>query len=96
VAQQLEGVELQAVVHLEVSRDELRRRLHRRAGTEDRGDDAAAVLEHRLDVYDAETAPMLDFYAKRGLVVDIDGEQPVDDVFETIVGAVDTIREGLG
>ncbi len=38
---------------------------------------------------------MLEFYAGRGLVVDIDGEQPVEDVFEAIVGAVDALRAGL-
>lgn len=93
VARQLEGVELQAVVHLEVSREELRRRLLARA--EGRRDDDASVIEHRLDVYDTETAPMLDFYANRGLVVDIDGERSVQEVFESIVAAIDSLQEAL-
>jgi adenylate kinase len=58
-------------------------------------DDTEDVVRHRLDVYDRETVPMLDFYAGRGLVVDIDGEQPIDDVFSDIVGAVDALRAGL-
>ncbi len=95
VAQQVSGVELQAVVHLQVGREELRRRLLSRAGREGRGDDTEAVIEHRLDVYDSETAPMLGFYAGRGLVVDVDGEMPVQQVFEAIVGAVDALRAGL-
>lgn len=95
VARQVSGVELQAVIHLEVSRDELRRRLLARAETEGRRDDSESVIEHRLDVYDSETAPMLEFYAGRGLVVDIDGEMPVPEVFEAIVGAVDALRPGL-
>lgn len=95
VAQQVSGVELQAVVHLQVGREELRRRLLARARTEGRGDDTGAVIEHRLDVYDSETAPMLDFYAGRGLVVDVDGEMPVPEVFDAIVGAVDALRTGL-
>lgn len=95
VAQQVSGVELQAVVHLQVGREELRRRLLARARTEGRRDDTGAVIEHRLDVYVSETAPMLDFYAGRGLVVDVNGEMPVAEVFDAIVGAVDALRTGL-
>lgn len=95
VARRVSGVELQAVVHLQVSRDELRRRLLARARTEGRRDDTEEVIEHRLDVYDSETAPMLEFYAGRGLVVDIDGAMPVPEVFDAIVGAVDALRAGL-
>jgi adenylate kinase len=95
VARQVSGVELQAVVHLQVSREELLRRLLARAESEGRADDTQGVVQHRLDVYDRETAPMLEFYAGRGLVVDVDGEQPVEDVFDAIVGAVDALRAGL-
>lgn len=95
VASALSGVELQAVIHLEVSRPELIRRLVARAHSDGRPDDTESVIEHRLDVYDSETAPMLEFYARRGLVVDIDGEQPVQAVFEAITGAVDALRAGL-
>ena len=95
MAQKVSGVELQAVVHLEVSREELLRRLLGRATTDGRRDDTGPVIEHRLDVYRTETAPMLEFYAARGLVIDIDGEQPVNDVFSAIVGAIDALRAGL-
>ena len=95
VAKQISGIELQAVVHLIVPRQELLRRLRARSAAEDRGDDSEAIFEHRLDVYDSETEPMLEFYAGRGLVVDIDGFQPVTAVFEDIIKAVDALREGL-
>lgn len=96
VASRLEGIELQAVVHLEVSQAELLRRLLARARADGRVDDTEAVIRHRLDVYDTETAPMLEFYAGRGLVVEIDGEQPIDTVFSAIVASVDSLRAGLG
>lgn len=96
VASQLEGIELQAVVHLEVTPPELLRRLLARARADGRVDDTEGVIRHRLDVYDTETAPMLEFYAGRGLVVDIDGEQPIDSVFSDIVASVDGLRAGLG
>jgi adenylate kinase len=94
IARQFDDVELQAVVHLRVSRPELRRRLLARAKVEGRSDDNEETISHRLDVYDEETKPMLAFYSERGLVVDIDGEQPVDRVFADIVDAVDGVRAG--
>jgi adenylate kinase len=94
VAKRLEGIELQAVVHLEVSRSELRRRLLDRAGREGRSDDTMAVISHRLEVFDAETEPLLGFYGERGLVIDIGGEQPVDQVFADIVASVDRLNSG--
>jgi adenylate kinase len=92
VAQQVEGIDLQAVVHLEVHREELRRRLLARAEQDGRVDDTYDVISHRLDVFDAETEPLLEFYRTRGLMVDINGEQSVDQVFVDIVGAIDSLR----
>jgi adenylate kinase len=95
IARNLPGIELQAVVHLEVSRPELLRRLVERSAREGRGDDGEDTIAHRLDVYDHETAPLLEFYARRGLVVEIDGEQPVERVFADIVAAVDAQQSEL-
>jgi adenylate kinase len=89
-----EDVELQAVIHLIVGRDELRRRLLSRAGRQGRDDDDEATIDHRLDVFDRETKPLLEYYARRGLVVNIDGQQSVDDVFADIVAAVDGLLAG--
>jgi adenylate kinase len=89
IARQFEGIELQVVIHLEVSREELFRRLLARAGQEGRSDDTAATIDHRLDVYERETRPMLAFYAARGIVCDINGERAVDDVFADIVAGVE-------
>jgi adenylate kinase len=94
IARQFEDVTLQAVIHLEVGRDELRRRLLGRAAREGRVDDDEATINHRLEVYDRETQPLLAFYAERGLVLDIDGEQPVEKVFADIVAAVDSQLAG--
>lgn len=95
IARGVEGVDLQAVVHLEVGEEELRRRLLARAHKDGRDDDTAEVVEHRLAVYREETEPLLDYYSSRGLVIDIEGEQSVDEVFQSIVGAVDELRSGL-
>ena len=94
VAQQIEGVELQAVVHLRVSQEELRKRLRARAQREGRLDDTELALAHRFKVFDVETRPLLGFYAKRGILVEINGEQSVQDVFSDITAAIDAIRAG--
>ena len=93
VAQQIEGVELQAVVHLRVSQEELRKRLRARAQREGRLDDTELALAHRFKVFDVETRPLLGFYAKRGILVEINGEQSVQDVFSDITAAID-LRAG--
>ncbi len=92
VAQHVDGIELQAVVHLDVSPEELRRRLLARARSEGRTDDTEVTIAHRLEVFAAETEPLLGFYADRGLLVDIDGERPVEQVFTDITIAVDALQ----
>jgi adenylate kinase len=75
------GAEVQAAIHLDVPREELRRRLNaRRRGAED----AEAVVEHRLDVYLAQTVPLLRYYAGREWMFTVDGAQPPDAVHEDI------------
>jgi len=49
-----------------------------------RPDDTIEVLSSRLNVYEEQTAPLLDFYNQKGLVKDIDGDQDLDNVFAQI------------
>lgn len=52
-----------------------------------RSDDTSAeTVGDRLRVYDAKTAPILDFYRQRGLLRDVDGERGIDEVWEEIHG----------
>jgi adenylate kinase len=94
-AKEIEGIELQAVVHLDVDRDELKRRLLARAERAGRSDDAEEVIEHRLEVYVLETEPLLAFYRERGLVLEINGEQDEGQVFSDIVSSVELQRVAL-
>jgi adenylate kinase len=91
-AKEIESIELQAVVHLDVPVAELTRRLLLRGRQEGRLDDAADIVAHRLVVFVAETEPLLSFYRQRGLVLDIDGNQTVDEVFADIVRNLDEER----
>ena len=45
-----------------------------------RDDDKAETIANRLEVYAASTAPLVSYYAGRGLLVGIDATGPVDDV----------------
>lgn len=92
VAQQIEGIELRAVVHLSVSPAELRNRLLARAQREGRMDDTESAIAHRFEVFDRETQPLLAFYAKRGLLLEINGEQSVQEVFADITAAIEGRR----
>jgi adenylate kinase len=75
-----EGVQLDGVIELVVDPAELARRLHKRAGTDHREDDADDVAVHRQEVYTAVTAPLLREYRTRGLLIEVDGVGDVDTV----------------
>lgn len=80
-----------AVIMLEVPDDELVRRLVERGKDSGRSDDTEAIIRNRLAVYEENTAPLIDFYADRGILVRVDGTGSVDDVTTRIVSAIDPI-----
>lgn len=82
------GQELDVVLKLTADRDELVQRLLGRAQKEGRTDDTEDVIRHRLDVYDAETAAVVDLYDQRGIVREVDGLGSVGEVSERIMRAL--------
>jgi adenylate kinase len=79
-AQEL-GVAVEVAIYLEVPTAELTRRLLARG----RGkDDTPDVIEHRLEVFEAMTRPMLDYYAEREELITVNGARPVPEVFWSI------------
>jgi adenylate kinase len=78
------GHAVDAVVVLTVDADELVQRLLRRAEIEGRADDTEDVVRRRQDVYARQTAPLLEVYAERGLLVEVDGMGEVDAVTERV------------
>jgi adenylate kinase len=88
------GCPLDAVVSFEVDEDELRDRLAARAREQDRVEDEDEdAIRRRLDLFDRETEPLLDYYDGRGLLVRVDAEGAVDEVTERIVEALDGRRQ---
>ena len=58
-----------------------------------RDDDKPATITNRLEVYDEQTAPLIAYYANRGVLVGIDATGPVDDV---TLRAIDALRPSGG
>jgi adenylate kinase len=79
---------LDAVIQIVANPEEVVRRLLKRASEQDRADDTADVIRHRLALYEEQTAPLIDVYGSRGIVVTVDGLGSVDDVTERILGAL--------
>jgi adenylate kinase len=49
-----------------------------------RSDDREEAVQNRLKVYKKQTQPLIDYYAKQGLLVTLDGTKNIDEVFEDI------------
>ena len=109
------GVKLDAVVNLEVSEDEVVKRISLRrtcrncgaiyhlitnppkkegvcdkCGGElyQRDDDREETVRSRLRVYRQQTEPLLKFYEQRGLLKNVDGEKPIEEVFKEVLAAL--------
>ncbi|MFJ4254801.1 adenylate kinase [Microbacterium sp. NPDC090003] len=83
------GESLDAVILLDVPRDESISRLSLRAIEQGRSDDTEEAIAHRLDIYERETAPIIDVYSEKGIVDRIDGVGSLDEITERIVAALD-------
>lgn len=79
------GTPLDAVVALDADHDVLMERMMKRAEIEGRADDTPEAIATRLDVYAKETAPLLDIYGNRGIVVKINGVGEIDEIQANIV-----------
>lgn len=68
------------VLLLEVSDQEMMNRLLARK----RADDTEETINHRIEKYHSETADAIDYYAQKGSLIRINGEQSIEDVFGEI------------
>ncbi len=84
------GQSIKVMLALEVPEEELKRRLLERAKISGRADDAdPAVIQKRIDVYNAETAPVKDFYKAQNKCREIHGVGSIDEIFERICKEID-------
>jgi adenylate kinase len=80
---------VQVAVHIYVPTDELVRRLLARSRG---GDDTREVIEHRLEVYREKTLPMLDYYAQRERLVQVNGARPESEVTWSIIVQLQRVK----
>ncbi len=79
---------LERCVVMKVAEDELVARLLKRAEIEGRSDDTEEAIRTRMRVYREQTHPLVDYYARRGLVREVDGVGAVDAVSRRIAEAI--------
>jgi adenylate kinase len=82
------GEKLDAVVNITANTDEVVKRLLNRAKEQGRADDTEDVIRRRLEVYEEQTAPLVNEYASRDLVVTVDGLGAVEEVTARILEAL--------
>lgn len=88
------GVKLDAVIELKVDQAVLIERMEKRvadtlsAGGTVRSDDNRDTFARRLDEYRRKTAPLLDYYRRRGELIEIDGMQGMDVVTRDIASVL--------
>jgi len=78
------GQRLNHILLLDVTEEELVRRMHRRAVEEGRTDDTPQAIATRLQVYQRDTAPLIAHYAQRGNVHRVPGTGTVEQIAEEI------------
>ncbi len=88
------GHKLDAVLRLVADQDEIVRRLRKRAIEQGRADDSEEAIRHRQEVYQRETAPVLEMFREQGLLIEVDGLGTVDEVTDRIWAAF--AEAGLG
>ena len=95
------GLQLDAVLELRVFVSVLivcvknRAKLSAPRGDVVRSDDTPEVCERRLDIYRAQTAPVIDHYRSQGLLTSIDGLQPIEAVAEDLAAAIASVPANM-
>lgn len=72
--------QINVVPFINVDQDILVGRLLKRAEIEGRADDNEETIRTRMRVYREQTSPLLDYFQQKGLLVEINGDRPVDVV----------------
>ncbi len=81
---------LDDAVQIEVDSEEVISRIAKRAAKEGRSDDSENVARNRLRVYQERTAPVMDYYAEKGLLTRVMGTGTIEDVLQLILSVLET------
>jgi adenylate kinase len=75
-------------LQIDVDLEMLIERISKRAAEEGRSDDTEEVVRKRMRVYEEQTAPVMEYYARKGLLSRVLGDGTVDEVFQRIKGVL--------
>ena len=82
------NTDIAAMISLEVNKEELIDRLLKRGKASGRSDDNLETIEKRINVYNEQTAPVIDFYEKDGIHFPVHGVGSIDDIFLRIAAII--------
>jgi adenylate kinase len=82
------GHPIKAVINMQLTEEEVWSRFKKSQQENDRGnraDDKEEAIKNRLVKFKTQTIPVIEFYRQKGLVIDIDGNLPREEVTESII-----------
>jgi adenylate kinase len=74
------------VVYLQVSDEEALKRIAGRKET--REDETPHAIKKRIELFHRFTEPVLEYYREKGVLVEVDGEQTIEEIFKEILSKV--------
>ena len=80
------------MINLEVPKDELVERLLERGKVSGRSDDNLETIEKRINVYESQTKPVIDFYKKKRVYKSIKGVGSIEEIFGSIAEVLDSVQ----
>lgn len=88
-----QGTAVTRLVELVVADEEIIRRITGRGKEQNRVDDQdPAIVQHRIDVYKSQTAPVADYYEEQGKTRRVDGLGTIEEIFDRICAVLDTAK----
>ena len=82
------GQPVEEALQIDIDPEMVIQRIARRAAEEGRSDDTEEVVRKRLEIYERQTAPVVDYYAGKGVLSRVLGVGTVDEVFQRIRGVL--------
>ena len=87
------GTAVSKLIMLDVTDDELVKRLLERGKTSGRKDDAdESIIRNRIEVYKKETSPVYDFYAAKDKAVKVNGIGTIEEIFDRLCAEIDALK----
>jgi len=88
-----QGQPMVEVLHIDLDTETVVQRIAGRATQEHRSDDAEEVVRNRMRIYAEQTAPVVEYYAARGVLSRVMGQGTAEEVFQRIMSVLLMHRE---